>query len=502
VYLRAPDLKPLPEVDRPHPYRTLRRKPAPPPLYVTPPAKGAVGSYGDAALDWLEERLPKWRAQEWQRQAARLALQYDRWGRLLPSTALVMVPRQNGKSTLAQAIIGWWMDKGPGGTVIGAATERKQARLVYDAIYRLFASTPDLYTRARITAHEGIYLGSSWYQTISREAGSARGYASSLVYFDELLTQEDAEVWDALRYSLASASSPLLLATSTAGFPASVILNDLEDRGIRIATGQEAPDPSYAFIKWGVPDYAPINAETITAANPAVASGLHTLKRIAAERSTSLPGSFRRERLNQRTTVAETVLPPGAWAMCQAPAAEEVRDPWVLAVDASPGWQRVTLVAAWEDPAQGRLPIEVVAELRGTEVEPVGHGVLTARVLEVVGRRMPKAILYERASAVAPVMERLSVDHPEWPIQALTTREVFDACQVVYQAVLTRRLAHVGDPLLDAQWGQVAKVERDGGFRWTRRKSAGYIDGVMAATIAAWGAARGIAPEPPLQVFV
>jgi hypothetical protein len=180
----------------------------------------------------------------------------------------------------------------------------------------------------------------------------------------------------------------------------------------------------------------------------------------------------------------------------------EVRDPWVLALDAAPGWQRATMAAAWEEPEQGRLPLEVVAELRGSEVDPVSHGAFIARLLEVVGRRMPKAILYERASAVAPVMERISVDHPTLPLHALTTREVFDACLVVYQAVLTRRLAHVGDPLLDAQWGQVAKLDRDGGFRWTRRKSAGYIDGVMAATIATWGAARGVAPEPPLQVFV
>jgi hypothetical protein len=81
-------------------------------------------------------------------------------------------------------------------------------------------------------------------------------------------------------------------------------------------------------------------------------------------------------------------------------------------------------------------------------------------------------------------------------------REIFDASSLVYQAVLTRRLAHVGDPLLDAQWLQTAKVERDGGFRWTRRKSVGYIDAVMAATIAAWGAAKGIKPEPPIQIFV
>lgn len=200
--------------------------------------------------------------------------------------------------------------------------------------------------------------------------------------------------------------------------------------------------------------------------------------------------------------MAETVLPPGAWAMAQSPAQAEVLDPWTLAVDAAPAWQRVTMVAAWEDPAQGRLPLEVVAELRGGEGSPVDQAAFTARLLEVLARRMPRAILYERASAIAPVMERISVDHPKLPIQALTARDIFDASTVIYQAILTRRLAHVGDPLLDAQWGQVAKVERDGGFRWTRRRSAGYIDAVMAATIATWGAARGITPELPSQVFV
>jgi hypothetical protein len=72
----------------------------------------------------------------------------------------------------------------------------------------------------------------------------------------------------------------------------------------------------------------------------------------------------------------------------------------------------------------------------------------------------------------------------------------------MYLAVLTRRLAQVGDPLLSAQWGQVAKVERDNAYRWTRRKSMGYIDAVCSATFATWAATRGEAAEVPPQIFV
>jgi hypothetical protein len=413
-----------------------------------------------------------------------------------------MVPRQNGKTTLAQALIGWWLDEGPGGTVIGAATERKQARLVYDAVYRVFAADPDLRARARITAHDGIYLGSGVYRTVSREAGSARGHSAGLVYFDELLTQRDPEVWDALRYAQAAAIEPLLFATSTAGFAESVVLNELEDRGMRIATGQEKPDPAFVFAFWGVPPDRAIDADAIAAANPAVSAKLLDLGTIAAERATSAPGAFRRERLNQRTRVLETVLPPGAWEACIAPRPAQVGERWALAVDAAPHWQRATLAAAWEMPESERVALELVKDLRGSDADPIRGEQLRAAVLEVAKRRKPAAILYEKAASVAPVMERLEIEHPELPIQGLTAAQVFEASSVIYSAITTRTLAHIADPLLAAQWTVAARADRDGAFRWTRRKSAGFIDAIMASTIAVWGSRQGVAPEAPVQVFL
>jgi hypothetical protein len=500
-YLTDTDTTRLALVDRPAPVRRLRRRgSSPAALYVTPWPAAAVGTYGDAAAAWLRRHLPGWRAMPWQLDALRLVLAHDRRGRILARTALVMVPRQNGKTSLALAVIGWWLDEGPGGTVLGAATERRQARIVYEAAYKLFAADPDLASRARITAHDGIYLGHSWYTTVSREAGSARGFSPALVYFDELLTQHDSGTWDALRYAQAAQAAPLMLATSTAGFADSVVLNELEDRGIRMATGAERADPAFAFLKWGMPEYERDSADAIRAANPGIAGGLLSMADVRAEQRHSLPGSFRRERLNLRTSVAEHVLPPGTWEACQQPVETDVGARWYLGVDAAPGWQRATLSASWE--AGEQLPVEVVRDLRGTEGAPISAEQLRAAVLEVVGARPPAAILYESAAAAAPALERLSIDHPELPLEPLTTRQIFDACSSVYQSIVTRRLAHVGDPLLGAQWAVAGKAERDGAFRWTRRRSMGYIDAVMSATMAAYGAARGMAPEPPVQIFL
>jgi phage terminase large subunit-like protein len=118
-----------------------------------------------------------------------------------------------------------------------------------------------------------------------------------------------------------------------------------------------------------------------------------------------------------------------------------------------------------------------------------------------VERRKPRVIVYEKAAAAAPVMERLAIERPDLTYLALTSPQIYAACGQIYQTILTRRLAHVGDPLLAAQWGQVAKVERDGAMRWARRRSAGFIDAVMAATMAIYAAAQGIAPEPEIQIF-
>jgi hypothetical protein len=292
------------------------------------------------------------------------------------------------------------------------------------------------------------------------------------------------------------------VATSTAGFADSAVLNELEDRGIRIATGAEKPDPAFAFLKWGAPDYAnPDDDAAIIGANPAIAAGLLTLADIRAEQKTSLPGSFRRERMNQRTTLAEQVLPPGAWEACRAPIPADP-DRYYLAVDMAPHGQRATLTAAWEMPGSERVALEVARDLRATTEAPLTAAQLSAAVLEVIGRRMPVAIAYERGASATPALERLAIENPELPMLPLSSAQVYEACGVMYLAVLTRRLAQVGDPLLSAQWGQVAKVERDNAYRWTRRKSMGYIDAVCSATFATWAATRGEAAEVPPQIFV
>jgi hypothetical protein len=451
-----------------------------------------VGTYGDRVVKWAKRELGL-TPDGWQAYALRKALQYDRHGDLIARTALLSTGRQNGKSVIVRSLIGWMMDEGQHlppfegwSAILAAAHDSRQARLVYRGVMGDIEKNDRLSAQTRTSIYRGISAGHVDFDVVTNQPGSARGWSAGMLAWDEMLTQRDWEMWGALVPTQSAQRSPIMVLTSTAGHPDSVVLRALYDRLIRQSTGDEKPDPTFYAAWWQSEDPdAGLDWTQVQQANPSLGTRLRK-RAIASEYATSPRDLWRRERLNHWVeTRVEGAFNPGVWAACRtAKPLEGLTGPFALGVDVQPGWERATIVVAGIRP-DGRVGIEVYRDLRASDSTPVTAARLTH---EIESFPDPvQVIAYDQVSGAAPAFRR-HADETGLPYDELKPSALVAACMDTVEMILSGRIA-VDDPLLDAQIGWAARrnVGQDGAFRFGRAASGGPIDAVMAMTFGAHG---------------
>lgn len=482
------------------------------PKWQTPDPPNIHGSYGPAVRKWARRELGL-AFGRWQAYVLDRVLRYDRRGDLIHRVALFSTGRQNGKSVIVRAFYGWLLDEGrtvlpfsTWRTILAAAHDAKQARIIYLGVYGDLFDIPRLAEAAReptrhkvvkLTEHFGITVGDLSLDTVTGQPGSSRGLSAGAVAWDEMLTQRDWKMWEALGPTQSAQRSPIMLLTSTAGQADSVVLRSFYDRLRRQASGDEKPDPTFFGAWWQSDDAdAGLDWSQLKQANPALGDGRLTRAAITAEYSILPPDSWRRERLNHFVdTVAEGAFHPGVWARCrQERPLEGLGGPYALGIGIEPGWSRATIVATGIR-SDGRVGVEVFRDIRSSPDSPV----TSERIIGEV-RRFPDAVAvvsYDQSSGGAPAFAREADESPlTW--KGLKPAGIVAACMDVDEMIRSGRLA-VGDPLIDAQIPMTARrnVGPDGAFRWSRVHSSGPIDAVEAMTFAAHAIAF-LGPQPKI----
>jgi len=304
-----------------------------------------------------------------------------------------------------------------------------------------------------------------------------------------------------------------MLLTSTAGHAESTLLRSFHDRLVRMAVGDEKPDPRFYGAWWATndPDVAAATSQTgkpitpaewkdIRNANPALDDGRLTREAVSLDHSILPPDDWRRERNNH--FVIERARDPlfsvGQWARVRdfpedAPL-DGLHGPYALGIREHVGWERATICVAGIR-GDGRVGVEVYRDLRGD--------VTVKTIIDAVDAFPDKAALqviaFEAQSGGAPEFRRQR-DEQKGPWDELLPSAVVAACMDVTEMVQAGRLA-VRDDLIDAQvaGGSRRAVGQDGAFRFSVRDSLGPIDAVLAMAYAA----HAIAYKPaPVQVFL
>ena len=276
------------------------------------------------------------------------------------TTVYCEVPKKNGKTELAAgiALLGLVMDDEPGAEVYIAAASRDQASIGFRVAAQMVRNSPRLNDMCRIIDSTKTILKkddpNSFLRAISADAGTQDGINPHIAVFDELHRQRNSDLWDVLKYGMATRSQPLLFAITTAGITGeSPICEQQHDyaRAIRDGIFQ---DPSYYPVIYGLeekedwtvegepekfemrkePD--PMNRRkfitkmvSMTAAtgwfkaNPSLGHHLQVEKIreefLQAQNNPSQQNSFRRLRLNQWVGQEVRYIPMEHWKLCGEP---------------------------------------------------------------------------------------------------------------------------------------------------------------------------------------
>ena len=239
---------------------------------------------------------------------------------------LVEIPRKNGKSEIGAGVALKLLcaDGERGAEVYSAAADRDQAALVYSVAEPMVQMSPVLSARCRITASRKniVYKRTaSRYRVISAEGRRQHGLNPSGIIFDEVHTQRDRRLWDALQMGTDVRSQPLVFAPTTAGIPDDAPLWwDLHEYARQVREGV-FEDPTFYSVFYGAsPDDDFDDPKVWRKANPALGSFLSFEKFEAAwRRAKRIPSEwneFLRYRLNVPTQQADRWLSLEEWDAC------------------------------------------------------------------------------------------------------------------------------------------------------------------------------------------
>lgn len=289
------------------------------------------------ALQILGVKLYPW--QEWLLKHA-LELMPD--GSYRFRRVIVLVARQQGKTTLASVLAAWWLfvdslrhpDRVPPVKfkVVGVAQNLDIAREPWAAVKLWCDPEPETQEEADLAipalqagtakvsdtnGKEGIFAGSRAHYEI-RAATNARGKPAARVIMDELREQKTWAAWNAVSQTTKAFWSGQLWGISNAGDILAVVLKKQRDAGLEsieewnryveagLQSAEEyanAHDVSIGLFEWSAPDDCALDdVEGILQANPSIGHGSMTVQQVLAEARGMTEAGYRTEVLCQWVT--------------------------------------------------------------------------------------------------------------------------------------------------------------------------------------------------------
>ena len=431
-------------------------------------------------------------------------------------TLVVLVARQNGKSTLGQVLALWALYVLQVPLIIGTAQDLATAEDLWEDVVDIAQGNTDLDGLVKtVNRRNGarsleLTLGTE-YKVKASTRKAARGLSSDLLLLDELREHTNWEAWGAVTKTMMARPKAQAWALSNAGDELSVVLMSLRKKAhaalgdpdginandvpvvVEGVEDQPINDTSLGIFEWSAaPGRSKWDRNGWAEANPAMGYGALTEEALASACSTDPDPVFRTECLCQWILgTLEGPFPGGSWEACtdltgQIMDGSELSYAVDVSVDRSTAWitvcgsqasgrPQVEVVAGrpgggwlewvpewFEGVADPQVPVRVVVPSRGMNpasalVEPL-RGVSGVEVVEWGGPEMPQGcgLIYDRVTAVLE-------DHPPFP-----------------------PLAHRGQEALNLAAATAAQRVSGDGWYWDRRNSAQDASPLVSVTGALW----------------
>jgi len=487
------------------------------PRFVTKvPAAAVRASWGRDVTQFIEQLCPQvsdsvgGRAGEpllllpWQKTLLSRVFAVGAGGRLRHRTALVGMPRKNGKSALASGIGLWATFTGaPGSQVFSCAADRDQARIVFNAAKRMVELSPELSSGSKVFRDViEIPATGSVYRVLSSEAYTKEGLSPTLTIFDELHAMPSDDLFNVMSLAMGARVNPLLLAITTAGVRVDSTGRDsvcfrLFEYGRQVASG-EVDDPSFFMSWWSAKsgdDWR--DPKVWRAANPGYGVISDPVDFESAVMRTP-EAEFQTKRLNLWVNQQVAWLPTGAWQKLEKRPAPPEGSRVVLGFDGSFSMDSSVIVGCTVEEPHQLFTVGV------WERQPTDRDDWRVDIAEVERAIVEACQVWDvREVACDPfrwgrsmqVLADGGVPVVEWP--STSARRMVPACTQFYDMVIERRLSHDGNPVLGRHLDNCV-VKRDQlGPRIVKesRASQRRIDAAVAAVIAL-DRALWVPPEP------
>jgi hypothetical protein len=333
-------------------------------------------------------------------------------GTLRFRTVVVLVARQNGKSTLSQVLALWFMVVYGWPLVLGTAQDLETAEEVWQGAVDLLDEDDELKALirqvVRVNGKKALVLTNGHrYKVKAANRRAGRGFSGNLVMLDELREHQTWDAWGAITKTTMARAEALVLALSNAGDASSIVLRYLrkmahgsvgdpdglaanDDPSLLLPSDAEVQaleddlDPedfeqdedTLGIFEWSAAPGCDVwDRDAWAQANPSLGHTI-TERTIASAAKTDPEWVFRTEVLCQWSDGSlEGLFPPGTWENRADGDPPGCLDPgssipdgsgFVFAVDVS--WDRSTShVAAVGRRADGIPHVEIVATRYGTD---------------------------------------------------------------------------------------------------------------------------------------
>lgn len=241
------------------------------------------------------------------------------------SVLYVVLGRKNGKTELAAGIVLYLLvgDDEEAAEIYCAAKDTKQAGKVAMVVERMRQLSPQLRQRLKYNKNERrIYdeQTGSFYEVITAEALGELGHNPHGFILDEVLSQPDGSLWDALKSATGARTQPLFVLLTTETNDAASFGAVMIDEAEKVQAQPRRAPHVLAYCRKTPKNADPWDEANWSFANPALGSFLtmRALREDAldARNDPTKENAFRQFRLNQRVNQVTRHMPMHLWDAC------------------------------------------------------------------------------------------------------------------------------------------------------------------------------------------
>jgi phage terminase large subunit-like protein len=445
---------------------------------------------------------------------------------------VLLVGRQNGKSTVMQALTLWRMFVDRCSLVIGTAQDLEIAESLWAECVDMAEEVPELKAEiAKVEKGSGkkalrLQSGETYkVKAASRRGG--RGLSGELVLLDELREHQSWDAWGAVTKTTNARERAQIFGISNAGDSTSIVLRHLRKKAhARLGdpdglSADDAPDvlvdeddidafdlrddDSLGLFEWSAsPGCALLDPQGLIFSNPALG---HRIRHstLMSDASTDPEWVYRTEVLCQWSEGSlEGPFPPDSWERSADEKSHRAEGADIaLCVDVS--WDRSTShIGLASHRADGNIHVELIASRTGTEWvkdwltddSERSEAVLFAPVA-VQAKGAP-------ASSLITSLEDAGVKVVPWGGSDLGagTGAFYDLVRAaVGEGAAETGVRHRSQPLLNIAAANAATKPAGDAWWWDRRKSAVDVAPLIAVTGATWCLTSAMPEVPKESVY-